>query len=565
MANLRANKIVSTTGSNAITGSVFFNGSSDLVVADSDDFHLNGSYTIECFINRSLAPASEVDFISIWGGSDRSFLLYINSSGRFGYAVSNDGTSVTNYGTGNTTIGAYEWHHLAVTSDGTTVRIFVNGILEQSGAAVTMFNSTRNLVIGAETSGGSYDLQGFISNLRIVKGTALYTQNFIPPTAELRNVPGTVLLCCQNPSSATQEATGKTITVNGNATARNFAPQVGSDGTVTFDGVTKISTENYFYLPTGNTEDRGRGRGLFGGGYIPGSSQNTIQFINIQSQGNSQDFGDLSSNMGSTDGKAPCAAASATRALFASGYSAPGPVNTIEYVTIATTSNSIDFGDLATNRRDLGACSSSTRALFGGGTTTGSTSATNAVDYITIASLGNAVSFGTLTQARRSVSSCSSSTRGIFGGGYVSNSPATSSNRIDYVTIATTGNATTFGDLTVVRGSTTSCSSSTRGLFAGGSIYVAPASTFYNIIDYITIASTGNATDFGDLSSTRGILGSCSNSTRGVFGGGGNPTMINTMEFVLITSTGNATDFGDLLSAALYYNGACSDSHGGLG
>jgi len=340
---------------------------------------------------------------------------------------------------------------------------------------------------------------------------------------------------------------------------------VGStDAGVVFDGVTKIKTQNYFYLQTGNTENRSRGRGLFGGGYVPGTSQNTIQFINIQSSGIAQDFGDLSSNMGSADNKAPCAAASATRALFAGGYSAPAPVNTIEYVTIATTSNSTDFGDLLTSRRDLGACSSSTRALFGGGTTTSSTSTTNVIEFITIASLGNAVSFGTLTQARRGVGSCSSPTRGVWGGGYVSNSPATFSNRIDFVTIATTGNATTFGDLTVVRGSTTSCSSSTRGLFAGGSIYVAPASTFYNTIDYITIASTGNATDFGDLSSTRNILGSCSNSTRGVFGGGGNPTQINTMEFVVIASTGNATDFGDLLAAALYYNGACSDSHGGI-
>ena len=334
---------------------------------------------------------------------------------------------------------------------------------------------------------------------------------------------------------------------------------------IVFDGVTKINTQNYFYLPTGNTENRGRGRGVFGGGYVPGTSQNTIQFINIQSQGIAQDFGDLSSNMGAADGKAPCAAASATRALFASGYSAPATINTIEFITIATTSNSTDFGDLLTSRRDLGACSSSTRALFGGGTTTGSTSATNVIEYVTIASLGNAVSFGTLTQARRAVSSCSSSTRGIFGGGYITASPtATFSNRIDFVTIATTGNATTFGDLTVIRGGSASCSSSVRGIFAGGTIYVAPASTFYNTIDYITIASTGNAQDFGDLTSTRNVIGSCSNSTRGVFGGGGNPTMINTMEFVSITSTGNVQDFGDLLSAALYYNGGCSDSHGGL-
>ena len=57
---------------------------------------------------------------------------------------------------------------------------------------------------------------------------------------------------------------------------------VGSGG-VTFEGVTKINTQNYFYLATGTTEQRSRGRGLFGGGYVPGSSTNAIDFINIQS------------------------------------------------------------------------------------------------------------------------------------------------------------------------------------------------------------------------------------------------------------------------------------------
>jgi len=335
---------------------------------------------------------------------------------------------------------------------------------------------------------------------------------------------------------------------------------IGSGG-VTFEGVTKINTQNYFYLATGTTEQRSRGRGLFGGGYVPGGSTNAIDFINIQSLGIAQDFGDLSNNMGSADGKAPCAAASSSRALFAGGYSTPGgPINTIEYVTIATTSNSTDFGDLSQSRRDLGACASSTRATFGGGTTTGSTSATNIIDYVTIASIGNAVDYGDLTQARRGASSCSSPTRGIWGGGYVSNSPATFSNRIDYITIASTGNATTFGELTVTRSSSTSCASSTRGVFAGGQ-----TPSFTNAIDYITIASTGNAITFGNLTSTRAYIGSCSNSIRGVFGGGGNPSIVNTMEFIAITSTGNAADFGDLTVGRLFYNSGCSDSHGGIG
>ena len=556
--------VVKSGGTSAITGSVEFGESDYLSLASSSDFNLGtGDFTIEFWIHPQKRFTSYPTIFQI-NATNAANVLVINFRNTSTLGLTNGNTVFAT----NTGFNLDSWFHVAIVRQSGVSKIYKNGISGGDTACTEDFSNSgsSNISIGWDsTIVSSEKYNGFISNLRVLKGTALYTGSFIPPSRELKKLPGTVLLCCKNSSDPTAEETGKTITANGDPAASNFTPQIGSDGSVTFDGVTKINTQNYFYLPTGNTENRGRGRGVFGGGYVPGTSQNTIQFINIQSSGSAIDFGDLSSNMGSADGKAPCAAASSTRALFASGYSAPAPINTIEFITIATTSNSTDFGDLLTSRRDLGACSSSTRALFGGGTTTGSTSATNVIEYVTIASLGNAVSFGTLTQARRGVSSCSSSTRGIFGGGYITASPtATFSNRIDFVTIATTGNATTFGDLTVIRGGSASCSSSVRGIFAGGTIYVAPASTFYNTIDYITIASTGNAQDFGDLTSTRNIIGSCSNSTRGVFGGGGNPTLINTMEFVSITSTGNVQDFGDLLSAALYYNGGCSDSHGGL-
>ena len=89
------------------------------------------------------------------------------------------------------------------------------------------------------------------------------------------------------------------------------------------------------------------------------------------------------------------------------------------------------------------------------------------------------------------------------------------------------------------------------------------ASADGNIIQYITIASTGNATDFGDLSSARSLNSCCSSNTRGLSMGGGSPSNINTIEYITIGSTGNATDFGDLTSARGNSHG-CSDSHGGL-
>ena len=101
--------------------------------------------------------------------------------------------------------------------------------------------------------------------------------------------------------------------------------------------------------------------------------------------------------------------------------------------------------------------------------------------------------------------------------------------------------------------------SSTRGVFGGG----ANSPTVYNIIDYVTIASTGNATDFGDLINTKADSQSASNSLRGVWAGGATPTKIKTISFVEIATTGNAAMFGDLTVTASEGSG-CSDSHGGI-
>jgi hypothetical protein len=82
-----------------------------------------------------------------------------------------------------------------------------------------------------------------------------------------------------------------------------------------------------------------------------------------------------------------------------------------------------------------------------------------------------------------------------------------------------------------------------------------------NTIEYVTIASTGNATDFGDLTVARNAFKAVSSGTRAVFGSGydsGKP-----MDYVTIASTGNATDFGDNLYRA-YFGGSASNSHGGL-
>ena len=114
--------------------------------------------------------------------------------------------------------------------------------------------------------------------------------------------------------------------------------------------------------------------------------------------------------------------------------------------------------------------------------------------------------------------------------------------------------------MTAIRTHISSSSSSTRGIWAGG---YSPAGGDRNIIDYVTIASTGNAQDFGDLSQEKRSFGGTSSSVRGVFSGGLGPALVNTVEYIIISTTSNTNDFGDLIQPKMY-NAGLSDSHGGL-
>ena len=127
-------------------------------------------------------------------------------------------------------------------------------------------------------------------------------------------------------------------------------------------------------------------------------------------------------------------------------------------------------------------------------------------------------------------------------------------NTIDFITMASTGNATDFGNSTTATVYAAGAASETRGLRLAGV-------NGTNVIDYMTIANTGNATDFGDLTAARSSLGGGSNNIlAAAIGGSG---VINTIDFVTIATTGDAADFGDLTVARGYHSSA-SDNHGGL-
>ena len=287
-------------------------------------------------------------------------------------------------------------------------------------------------------------------------------------------------------------------------------------------------------------------RGIFSGGENnSGANINRIDFISIATTGNATDFGDTS--VGHAGG---AGVSSSTRGVIQLGQTASGRSNALEYITISTQGNTTDFGDTSVTRSSLCGNANSTRGLFYTGTT-GQPS--NVVDYITIASTGDATDFGDASLANASSFNgvTCNGTRALFAIG--SAGDAGNPNTIEYFTVASTGNATDFGDRTVSKHSGAAVCSTTRGVFAGGDSD--------NVIDFVTIASTGNATDFGDLNNNlAGKAGVC-NSTRGCIGGG---TGRNDIDYITIASAGNATDFGDLTVAPYLIAGGISNAHGGI-
>jgi len=572
MGILRADRVSGLGGANAINGSVKFASDAGagqgtyLEVSDPDgDIKFGTSdWTIEFWMNASTidTSAQENDLATIldfgYGiGSGAS------TAGAW-FAVHQDdatlhlGFNNANQVQSSSFLTANTWHHIAITRTSNTAKIYGDGTQVATVSCSQDFTDAtwRFLDIGSQPANGTErNFDGHISNLRIVKGTAIYTSAFTPPTTRLEKTSDTVLLCCQSPGNVFKEETGKSIAIGTvsktpGPTASRFSPDIGEDHGTTFGESTRFNTLSYMVPPAGKTTQRNRGRGILFGGGSPGRTDR-IDYIDIPSGGNSIDFGSLAA--GSVFGSG--AGASSTRGVFWAGEN---QYTKLDFVTIATTGNATSFGT-SSNSNNGGTCmSSETRAVYTLG------QAGNVMEYVTIASTGNTIDFGDqgIDDNLGKPAGLASPTRGIVSGGY-GPSPYPQSNTIEYITIATTGNGQDFGDLTFGHSGHFGVSSTTRGVFAKGYTFPSPATTYYNTIEFITIASTGNATDFGDATNSVTQGYSHASHTRGVFAAGTAASDINTIDYVTIATTGNALDFGDTYSPCRGGSGT-SDCHGGI-
>ena len=587
------------------TGAVYFDGSGDYLETkeNGNDFDFDGDFTIETWIYFDTVNSNNWhDFL---GSSNNSAYLGSSKSGWIAayytldatglqFRLSYQNNSAWEFELGwNYTAAADNWYHVVYTRESGTIYCYVNGVkLTRSSTSGTVGeNATITTSEGFLRIGGGYgtdlrQLDGYLSNLRICKGHAVYKSadgNFTVPTRELEVHQGpdddrTVLLACYDGenifadksgrhiiaaygdrlSSPTPTATDSPIgstTVTPGLT-RNVDP---TDGP-TFQGGAGFTSQNWLTLPKGTTTERYAGsnsanpapRGLRASGQVAPNNAitNTVDSVEIATTGDALDFGDLIDSKFGAGG-----IGSPTRGLFCGGGT-PTRQSAIDYFTISTRGNGQDFGDIFGDTRTLAGATggNATRGLTFGGATISSTS--NVICAITISSTGSVSDFGDCTQQNGCAVVCSP-TRAVSAGG---DSAANGSNinSIDFVTIQSMGNAFDFGDL-LSAASGRGVSSITRGLFSN-------ESTAGKRINYVTIATTGNAVDFGDLISNNasGGCASYSSLTRGCFAGIKTPSTTNTIEYFTIPTLGDALDFGDLTQSA-NNGGGCSNGHGGLG
>ena len=438
--------------------------------------------------------------------------------------------------------------------------------------------------IGTESSGhGNLKVEGTIKSDQfdvIESGISTFTRysGFSANQVEIKDKRTT--LSNQNQSTADVVIDNSTLTVG-----------LGSTASISKTGY--VCVKHHFSVPTGNTDLRNEVSGYVEGTIRYNTDLGTMEFFNGNEWKQFTYIADIENSPSSRG-----------RAVISSGYGPSPYPQKYDYVNIMNLGNSLDFGRMQTALRDKQGCGSQIRALFGGGL---NPTNSNEIDYLTIASEGDGIDFGNLTTAVGHNAALSSATRGVWAGGYAPGF----TNTMEYVEINTLGDATNFGDLTVASGYLAGgISNGVRGIFAGGTNPNAPASVvrtadFFRIsslgnavlfgdltakhqrpsgasnsvtglvfsgrddmpqITKITMASTGSAENFGQLSEGRYSGFSASNQVRALHGGGSglSSTNTNTIEFVTISTSGSVEDFGDL-SYKNSFVSATSDSHGGLG
>ena len=530
--------------------SMYFDGTGDYLTitggTGSDTFYFGtGSFSMDGWIYRASAGAGNIwmtpDF---WesSGAPNQFCVRATSGGLIQVQMadnqSQQGEMVFPIGTA-TLFG--QWNHLVVCRNGTMWQCFVNGV-EYGATSISGDISTElgeiggNFEIGNNDGGGNIAWNGYMDEIRIINGYCPYVTAFTPPTRpysghEFAFSVDTKAKYCGQGTYQTSSDVGAAVRM-GNDSTGSGAAKVSIGDTFNVNSISysipllfenSASGHNHIHYNIwtevwGNTE-------------LEDADTTPVQFGAVH-------YG--------------------TRGVFALGASSPATpdyIDTIDYFTIGSASAASDFGNLTQARAYIGGVSNGSRGLFFGGSSGGPTNY-NTIDYITIGSAGDAVDYGDMVQVRYSIAGCSNGYRGALINGYTTSSVNTQ--QIDYVNIATVANAIDFfGAPTVGGHNHAALSNDSRGVYT-----LSQTGVNVNSIEYITISSSAEGINFGDLVSAKYALTGYSDGSRGVFSGGFISAVTNEMDYLSVGTLGDAVDFGNLQSARQYVFGTSNGSRG---
>jgi len=244
-----------------------------------------------------------------------------------------------------------------------------------------------------------------------------------------------------------------------------------------------------------------------GNSNISGSTtrEDQIEYISCVTTGNTQSFGNLSLGRYKMQ-----AASDGNVALFGGGTEGAGHSDTIDYIGFSVTGQTAtDFGNMAlvgsyTGRKDFAAGGDGTIALFMGGASDAS-SYQDPIQYVTIATPGNATLGGNLSVGRAIMEAASDATTTMILGGRASSANGGDQTLIDKITTQTMGTATSFGNLTQDVSYHSVSTNGDRAVRYGG--YSSGSGGEVDNLDYVTFAAGGTATSFGNLGTTLGSFG----------------------------------------------------------
>jgi len=201
-----------------------FNGSSSITAPDSSAFDYgSGDFTLECWIFPTTTNSNVLLTAQTSGGIYGPCNLFFSSGALQLYSSSNNSSFDVASGASVGTPAVNQWSHVAVSRSGTSIRCFLNGtVTSTTTSSATLMNATGTFQIASRN--GSEFYSGYVSNFRVVKGTAVYTGSFTPSTTPLTAISGTSLLTCADNRFLDDSTNNFTITANGTPSVQRFNP-----------------------------------------------------------------------------------------------------------------------------------------------------------------------------------------------------------------------------------------------------------------------------------------------------------------------------------------------------